>query len=350
VRGRTALDFDVTPPGAPIRLMLVLNVDAAIELGLPDAGLETLAARGDWLIGVRAGRDEGGEHIVPIAVGRLPALTKVKLPFVLIHFPRFALPKLDWNPMPTLVPGEPVSIPISLPTSVTLPAIDFGSIQKNAQFFERKLPDNPFDLAKWVGTIEENVTFVTSVNYHGHSLSSGPTIDLSWLPNSISIPMPVGLKWDGEDSLPLPFDEIPGFTLVLDWDREAKRFVIVGEVKPAAPKVHVEFDPKGIDLVGEFVSIVNDTGKPIDLGGWVLHDAASLQRRYTFPPVTLAPGDELKVWSKEGGDDARNLYWGRRQPVWTNTGDAAVLRDARGNEIVRIGFGGKKAPPASTGR
>ena len=36
-----------------------------------------------------------------------------------------------------------------------------------------------------------------------------------------------------------------------------------------------------------------------------------------------------------GADDAHNLYWGRRQAVWTNTGDTAVLRDPDGSERAR---------------
>jgi hypothetical protein len=340
IRGRTALDFDVTPPGAPIRLMLVLNVDAAIGLGLADGGLDTLAARGDWLIGVRAGREEGDGHIVPIAVGRLPPISKATLPFVLVRVPGFALPKLDWSfelPVPKLEFGEPIKI--KLPDSVTLPSLVGTDETKAAQFFDLN------DLLSVLGV--QTFTYLKQVAYSGSSAT--PKIDLDWLPD-IEIPTSVGIEWKGAESLPLPFDEVPGFTLVLDWDREARRFVIVGELKPPAPKVHVEFDPKGIDIVGEFVSILNDTGQPIDLGGWVLHDAASLQRRYTFPPVTLAPGDEVKVWSKEGADDNRNLYWGRRQAVWNNTGDVAVLRDARGTEIVRVGFGGEKATSAGTGR
>lgn len=340
LRGRTALDFGITPPGAPIRLMLVLNVDAAIELGLPGGSLESLAARGDWLIGVRIGREDGDGHLVPIAVGRLPPITKAQLPFVLVRFPGFALPKLDWSfdlPVPKLQFGDPIEI--KMPGSVTLPSLVNEPETKAAQLFDLS------NLASVLGV--QPFTYLKEVKYSGSSET--PKIELDWLPD-IEIPTSVGIEWKGADSLPLPFDEVPGFTLVLDWDREAKRFVIVGELKSPAPKLHVEFDPKGIDIVGEFVSILNDTGKPIDLGGWVLHDAATLQRRYTFPPLTLAPGEELKVWSKEGTDDGRNLYWGRRQAVWNNTGDVAVLRDARGNEIVRTSFGGKKAPSTGTGR
>lgn len=335
VSGRTSLDFEIRPPGSPIGLLLVLNINASIALGLPDGSLESLTAHGDWLIGVRAGKSENDEHIVPIAVGKLPPITKAKLPFVLIRFPRFALPNLDWSfalPVPKLKAGEPITIKV--PDSVTLPSLLKTAETKAAQLFDLS------NLTDLLGIQE--FTYVKDVAYSGSSAT--PKVDLTWLPD-IAIPTAIGIEWEGADSLPLPFDEIPGFTLVLDWDREAKRFMIVGELKPPPPKVHVEFDPKGIDIVGEFVSILNDTGKDMHLGGWILHDAASLQRRYTFPPITLKPGDEIKLWSKAGTDNASNLYWGRRQAVWTNTGDTAVLRDARGSEVVSVYFGRKSRHP-----
>ncbi|MBX0331544.1 DNA/RNA non-specific endonuclease [Oscillochloris sp. ZM17-4] len=81
----------------------------------------------------------------------------------------------------------------------------------------------------------------------------------------------------------------------------------------------------------EYVTIRNDGGSAADMTGWTLRDQANTT--YTFPSFTLAAAAEVNVWTKAGADDAGNLYWGRTQAVWNNTGDAASLRDAGGVEV-----------------
>jgi len=68
--------------------------------------------------------------------------------------------------------------------------------------------------------------------------------------------------------------------------------------------------------------------------GWTLADASGAT--YRFPEFTLAPGAEVRVWVRAGADTATDLYWGRSQPVWNNSGDTAVLRDAAGAEVSRF--------------
>jgi hypothetical protein len=103
-----------------------------------------------------------------------------------------------------------------------------------------------------------------------------------------------------------------------------------------APAIEVQFNPEGTDLQREHVVLRNGAATLIDLAGWTIEDAARRPHRYAFPPLALlAAGGELRLWSGRGVDDAHNLYWGRRQAVWTNTGDAAVLRDPEGVERAR---------------
>jgi hypothetical protein len=60
---------------------------------------------------------------------------------------------------------------------------------------------------------------------------------------------------------------------------------------------------------------------------------------YTFPAFTLAARAEVRVWTKAGGNDAANLYWGRAQAVWNNSGgDTAILHDASGSEVSRYSY------------
>lgn len=92
--------------------------------------------------------------------------------------------------------------------------------------------------------------------------------------------------------------------------------------------VLVEYDPPGDDALGEYVLLRNTGGGTATMAGWTLTDEANVI--YRFPAFALAPGAEVRVWVRSGVDDAENLYWGRGQAVWNNTGDTATLRDATG--------------------
>lgn len=96
----------------------------------------------------------------------------------------------------------------------------------------------------------------------------------------------------------------------------------------------LEYDPPGDDLSGEYVVIRNTGGSAADLTGWTLRDLVN--NAYTFPSFSLAAGAEVRVWTRAGSNDAANLFWGRTQAVWNNTGDAAILRDAAGVERARF--------------
>ncbi|MGQ9741600.1 lamin tail domain-containing protein [Chloroflexus sp.] len=106
---------------------------------------------------------------------------------------------------------------------------------------------------------------------------------------------------------------------------------------PNVSVAYIEYDPPGSDLEGEFVVITNASHEPVDLTDWTLVDEGN-KHTYTFPAFTLAGGAEVKLWTKSGIDDATNLCWGARRPIWNNTGDSAVLRDANGNPVSRYTY------------
>ena len=107
-------------------------------------------------------------------------------------------------------------------------------------------------------------------------------------------------------------------------------------VTPNITIVEILADPPGVDLDGEYVRLRNTGGSAVTMTNWTLRDAVDTV--YTFPTFTLAPSGEVRVWVKSGTDDATNLYWGRGSPVWNNTGDTAILRNASGAEIARLSY------------
>lgn len=94
---------------------------------------------------------------------------------------------------------------------------------------------------------------------------------------------------------------------------------------------HVEYNPPGDDVQGEYVRLHN-YGGPQNLTNWTLSDQSA--HVYTFPPgYTLASATDVRIWTKAGTDTQTDLYWGSAAPIWTNTGDTAYLRD-HNNQLI----------------
>lgn len=104
---------------------------------------------------------------------------------------------------------------------------------------------------------------------------------------------------------------------------------------------HIEFNPEGRDVEGEYVLIRNTSTQAADMTGWKLHDGAQ-RHTYIFPPFVLAPGAEVKLWTRTGANDAANLYWGQRVAVWNNEGDTGTLLDASGAVVSRYTYSGDR--------
>jgi hypothetical protein len=105
---------------------------------------------------------------------------------------------------------------------------------------------------------------------------------------------------------------------------------------------HIEFDPPGRDRDGEYVLLRNDGTVAADLTGWTLADGGAAHT-YTFPAFSLAPGAEVKLWTRDGSNDATNLFWSSPSAIWNNTGDSATLNDASGAKMAGFSYETKKA-------
>jgi hypothetical protein len=94
------------------------------------------------------------------------------------------------------------------------------------------------------------------------------------------------------------------------------------------------------ELDFESVLVKNYGTVAVAMAGWTMvnrnHDA------YVFPPLTLKPGDFVRIWTKSGLDvtDGHfgDFYWGRTMPVWDNASDEAIIRDSNGTEVARRGY------------
>jgi hypothetical protein len=103
---------------------------------------------------------------------------------------------------------------------------------------------------------------------------------------------------------------------------------------------HIEYDPPGPDLEGEYVLIRNNSENAVDMTGWSLHDDG-LNHVFTFPSFTLPANSEVKIWSKAGQNDGQNLYWKNKTAIWNNNGDTGTLRLPTGETVSSYTYSGK---------
>ncbi|MCX8024685.1 MAG: lamin tail domain-containing protein [Thermanaerothrix sp.] len=94
---------------------------------------------------------------------------------------------------------------------------------------------------------------------------------------------------------------------------------------------YINYDPPGDDVQNEYIEIQNLGGSAQSLTGWTLSDQAN--NTYTFPNFSIGGNQTVRVWTKAGSNDSKNLYWGRDQAVWNNEGDCAYLKDNNGTSV-----------------
>lgn len=97
---------------------------------------------------------------------------------------------------------------------------------------------------------------------------------------------------------------------------------------------YINYDAPGNDRNnpnGEYVVIKNCGSNSVNMKGWKLKDKAG--HTYTFPSITLKPGDTVYIYSGTGTDHDHVLYWGKDIPIWNNDGDTAYLYDPNGKLV-----------------
>jgi hypothetical protein len=90
----------------------------------------------------------------------------------------------------------------------------------------------------------------------------------------------------------------------------------------------------------EYVVIKNLSTCYQDLTGWTLKNISKPGPTFKFPPVYIAPGGIIRVYTDEYHDETGGLtfYYGAGD-IWSNDhSDIAVLYDALGNEVSRKSY------------
>lgn len=103
------------------------------------------------------------------------------------------------------------------------------------------------------------------------------------------------------------------------------------EVVPLTPAIEITSK----DLVGEIVGIKNNGQQAVSLKDWQLISIEGNQV-FNFPNLSLQPGKTIYITSGANAREGQNyLKWTTKQ-IWLNEGDAARLRNEKGELISEL--------------
>jgi micrococcal nuclease len=103
--------------------------------------------------------------------------------------------------------------------------------------------------------------------------------------------------------------------------------------------VAINADAPGNDhdnLNEETITFENTGDSALDLSGWTVRDEAD--HSYTFPSLTLAPGETVTLHTGSGTDGGGDLYWGSGSAVWNNGGDTIIVTDDSGSVVIERSY------------
>ena len=119
------------------------------------------------------------------------------------------------------------------------------------------------------------------------------------------------------------------------YDINAKPWTGIGATSSITPPKSGKVELVSLDLQAEIVAIKNNSNEAVNLQGWQLISVEGNQL-YNFPNVNLAAGKTIYVTS---GSDAKSsgnsLEWTKKK-IWLNAGDAAQLKNAKGDIVSEL--------------
>ncbi|MCC7209491.1 MAG: lamin tail domain-containing protein [Anaerolineae bacterium] len=88
------------------------------------------------------------------------------------------------------------------------------------------------------------------------------------------------------------------------------------------------------DITEEQIVIRNNSDAVVEIGGWTLSDANG--NTYTFPDYQMFGGRSVLLYTREGENTPRALYWGLERAIWGDARQTITLRDRDGEMVLSI--------------
>jgi len=174
---------------------------------------------------------------------------------------------------------------------------------------------------------ETNDHRIWNVSMKGGTSGETTVFTLPTLPLLEHVPLPHVILPPVPDNLTIP---VPVFTIPQ-----------IGNASSLSISA-TQFDAPGDDrqnLNGEWVRLTNKGNDTVLIAGWTLSDKGQ-STHYTFPAIYLVPGESVTVFSGTGTMNNTALFMGKTDPIWSNSGDIAILKDGRGTIIDKRSEGG----------
>ena len=108
--------------------------------------------------------------------------------------------------------------------------------------------------------------------------------------------------------------------------------IVIWGLEPDAP------GRDDVDPNGEWIAIANEGETVVDIGGWSIRDESSVHRYVFEEGFTLGPGQIVTIRSGCGSAEPFDLHWCADTPVWTNSGDTALLLGPSGQVVGRFRY------------
>ncbi len=91
------------------------------------------------------------------------------------------------------------------------------------------------------------------------------------------------------------------------------------------------------NLNDEYIVYENTGNSTLNLSGWTVTDASGAT--FTFPDgFTLAPGEQVTLYTGSGTNTESELYWGQATEVWNNGADTMTVRNAEGEVVIQRSY------------
>ncbi|MFJ9469185.1 lamin tail domain-containing protein [Streptomyces caniferus] len=114
----------------------------------------------------------------------------------------------------------------------------------------------------------------------------------------------------------------------------ARSAVVLGAVQYDSPG---RDDRSNRSLNAEWVTVRNTGRTPVNIKGWSLSDKSG--HAYRFGNLRLNGHSQVRVHTGIGRDNRTDLYQDRRNYVWDNNGDRAILRSDRHRVVDTVAWG-----------
>ncbi len=122
------------------------------------------------------------------------------------------------------------------------------------------------------------------------------------------------------------------WSAVLVWDDLSSKPPAVDFVAPFHYDAGGEDSEDRLVLEDEYVTLLNQSGAPIDLSGWTVRSDGG--RIYTIPEGFVLPAEDvLTIISGCGEDDERTLHWCSVSEIWDNQSGTAYLAMPDGTRV-----------------